>query len=71
MEELRQIQGEDGLEDSSADGTPDKENEMMQEPGAANQIRGREEEALFTYEVCPLNFSYFHRRPCSHTRNVH
>jgi hypothetical protein len=62
MEEVQQIHGEDGLEepglnfdqDSSADGTPDKENEMMQEPGAANQIRGCEEGDLFTYEVCPL-----------------
>jgi hypothetical protein len=62
-EELQRIHGEDGSEepglnsdqDSSADVTPDKENEMTQETGAANQINGCEED-LFTYEVCPLNF---------------
>jgi hypothetical protein len=64
-DKLRQMHGEDGLEeagfkfdqDSSADVTPDEENKMMQEPEAANHISGHEED-LFTYEVCPLNFSY-------------
>jgi hypothetical protein len=66
-DKLRQLHGEDGLEeaslkfdqDSSADVTPYEANKMMQETGAANHISGREEEDLFTYEVCPLNFSYF------------
>jgi hypothetical protein len=66
-DELRQMHSEDGLEqaslkfdhNSSADVTPDEENKMMQETGAANHITEREEEALFTYEVCPLNFLYF------------
>jgi hypothetical protein len=68
MEELRQIRGEDVLEepglelgqDLSADITPDKANEMMQETGATLQS-SRQEEDSFTYEVCPWNVSYFYR----------
>jgi hypothetical protein len=66
-DELRHIHGEDGFEeaglkfdqDPNADVTPDEENKMMQEAGAANHISGREKKDLFTYEVCPLNFSHF------------
>jgi hypothetical protein len=67
-DELRQIHGEDGLEeaglkfdqDSSTDVTPDEGSEMMQETAAANQIIGRDKEDLFTYEVCPLNVIFLH-----------
>ncbi|PNF13832.1 hypothetical protein B7P43_G12445 [Cryptotermes secundus] len=66
-DKLRQMHGEDGLEDaglkfdhdSIADVTPNEANKMMQETSATNHITEHEEEALFTYEVCPLNFSYF------------
>lgn len=65
-DKLRQMHGEDGLEeaglkfdqDLSADVTSDEANKMMQETGAANHISGYEDD-LFTYQVCPLNFSYF------------
>jgi hypothetical protein len=58
-DKLRQLRSEDILEEaglkfdqvSSADVTPDEENKMMQETGAANHISEREEEDLFTYEV--------------------
>jgi hypothetical protein len=71
-DELRQIHGEDGFEEADlkfddlkfdqdpySHVTPNEENKTMQEAGAANHISGREEKDLFTYEVCPLNFSHF------------
>lgn len=58
-DKLRQMHGEDGLEDaglkfdhdSIADVTPNEANKMMQETSATNHITEHEEEALFTYEV--------------------
>jgi hypothetical protein len=58
-DELRNIQGEDGLEecdlkfdqDLSAEASSEEESDLVQEAGAAHQMSGQEEENSFTYEV--------------------
>jgi hypothetical protein len=64
-DELRKIHGEeDSLEepglkydqDSSAEVTLEEERELVQVTEVADQITGHEEENLFTYEVCTLDF---------------
>ena len=59
-DELRNIRGEDGLEerdlkfdqDLSAEVNFEEDSDLVQETGAADQMSGQEEENSFTYEVC-------------------
>jgi hypothetical protein len=59
-DELRNIHGEDGLEerdlkfdrDLTAEVNFEGESDLVQEAGAADQMSGQEEENSFTYEVC-------------------
>jgi hypothetical protein len=53
-DELRNIHGEDGLEeqDLSAEVNFEEDSDLVHETEAADRMSGHEEENSFTYEVC-------------------